>query len=683
MRSKGATALAVLAAGVFAFPAGAADAAQVAGPQVTVPQLTGFHQIVVDDAEGYVFLSEGADSYPIVSGADASTALVVTTLAGAYVTTLESGDGVEGMALAPDGKTLYVALAAKEAVAAIDVTSIGSSSLSQTLYSMPSGYMPYDLVLQSGKLWVSYNGGSSAEIGDFDLSMSSPAFTDGPFATPYNSAPDLGADPSDTGVVVGSQNNISLAQTVVYSTSTAPATAPYHTPYLGGPYTSASCQYEFQPAVLPGGTKIVAACDAPSKLEIYDVTDLQNPVGAYGTGGLPALAVADTANGTLAVGSSSGGTSGQGAAYVYLPDGTLVNVFRLGVGVQLAARGLAWSADGSKLYVVTMTNSGSTPTFGLQVFGSPTVPGSTLTLSGPSTAHITNAFALSGTLTRSTGAALGGAAVTVTRIMAGSGATKTFSLTTASDGSFQVKDAPPALGTYTYTASFAGASGVLGTTAAHVVKVVKIPTSLTVTAGGRQVNYEAAVTVTAHLGRTYTGRMVSIYGQVLGRSGKKLIRSGRVNSRGELSVKYRPQHSTKFSAVFAGDAHYAPKGATHTLYVRAKVTASLSGSYGTNGSGYALFHASGRLKITSTVAPNKHRQCVQFEVQEKYQGSWQALQVTSCVALNKSSSAAETFVLTHADQGYPYRIRADYVRDPRDQTNTSAHSAWQRFMVEP
>lgn len=74
---------------------------------------------------------------------------------------------------------------------------------------------------------------------------------------------------------------------------------------------------------------------------------------------------------------------------------------------------------------------------------------------------------------------------------------------------------------------------------------------------------------------------------------------------------------------------------------------------------------------------------MQFEVQEKYQGSWQALQVTSCVALNKSSSAAETFVLTHADQGYPYRIRADYVRDPRDQTNTSAHSAWQRFMVEP
>ena len=688
MRSRGVAVLAALAAaGMLALPAGAARAAQVTGAQAavgqaTVPHLTGFHQIVVDDAGGYVFLSEGEDSYPIEGAADASTALVVTTLSGAYVTTLDAGDGVEGLALAPDGGTLYVALAAKDAVAALDVASIASSSPAQTLYAMPSGSMPYDLVLQSGELWVSYDGGASSEFGDFDVSVSPPTFTDGPFATPWNSAPDLGADPGDTGVVVGSQNNSSLAQTVVYNTSADPATATSSTPYLGGPYTSASCQYAFQPAVLPGGTEIVDACDAPAKLEIYKVTDLETPVGAYGTGGLAPVAVTDTASGTLAVGSSSSGTSGQGSVYVYRPDHTLVNVFHLGTGVQLAARGLAWSADGSTLYAVTMTGSGSAPTFGLRVLRSATTPASTLTLSGPGTADITKALALSGKLTLSTGAALSREAVTVTRTQTGSTATRKFTLTTAPNGSFQLKDTPPTLGKYTYTAVFAGASGVLGTSAAHVASVVKIPTALTVTTSGTDFNYQATATVTAHLGPTYTGRSVSIYAQVVGSSGRKLLRSGRVNAHGELTASYRAQHSTTVSAVFAGDARYGPRTASRTVYVRVRVAASLSGYYGINGSGYALYHASTLLKIASSVAPGKQGQCVQFAVQEYYQGGWQALQNTSCVDLSKSSSAATTFNLTQADKGYPYRIRANYLRSASDRSNLDADSAWRYFMVE-
>jgi DNA-binding beta-propeller fold protein YncE len=179
MRSRGLAVLAV--AGALVLPAGAARAGQVAAPtataahqaepQVTVGQLTGFHQIVVDDAEGYVFLSEGEDSASIQAAADPSTALVVTTLSGAYVTTLDAGSGVEGLALTPDGKTLYVALAAKDAVAALDVTTIAGGSPAQTLYALPSGWMPYDLVLQSGVLWVSYDGGSAASFGDFDLTQ--------------------------------------------------------------------------------------------------------------------------------------------------------------------------------------------------------------------------------------------------------------------------------------------------------------------------------------------------------------------------------------------------------------------------------------------------------------------------------------------------------------------------------
>src|SRR5262245_9094068 len=117
------TLLCVLAGtlGMLALPASGARADSSA----PLAQLTGFHQIVVDDAAGYVFLSEGVDS-PLLIGAGATnaTSIVVTDLSGTYVTTLDAGDGVEGLAVSPDGGTLYAALAADDAVGVIDTTSL-------------------------------------------------------------------------------------------------------------------------------------------------------------------------------------------------------------------------------------------------------------------------------------------------------------------------------------------------------------------------------------------------------------------------------------------------------------------------------------------------------------------------------------------------------------------------------
>ena len=97
----------------------------------TLPQLTSFHQMVVDTADGYLFFSEGQSSGSAVdSGTFAGLApagVVVTTLDGQYVTTLDAGDGVEGLAL--DGSTLYVALATQDEVAVINAT---APTLTQT-----------------------------------------------------------------------------------------------------------------------------------------------------------------------------------------------------------------------------------------------------------------------------------------------------------------------------------------------------------------------------------------------------------------------------------------------------------------------------------------------------------------------------------------------------------------------
>ena len=192
--------------GLLALPASGARA----DSSVPLTQLTGFHQIVVDSAEGYIFLSEGVNSASLVTGgksAAAGSAIVVTDLSGNYVTTLDTGKGVEGLALSSDGGTLYAALAEDDAVGVID-----TATLTQTAeYSLGTAVAtPYSLALQSGKLWVSYNGtpaGSAGEgaIGDLDLSAASPALeTQGPTGGWY-SAPDLAADPSDTGVLAAAQ----------------------------------------------------------------------------------------------------------------------------------------------------------------------------------------------------------------------------------------------------------------------------------------------------------------------------------------------------------------------------------------------------------------------------------------------------------------------------------------------
>ena len=54
-----------------------------------VASLTSFHQMVVDRADGYIFLSQ----------ADNGDGIVVTDLSGNYVTTLDSSSGIAGLAL--------------------------------------------------------------------------------------------------------------------------------------------------------------------------------------------------------------------------------------------------------------------------------------------------------------------------------------------------------------------------------------------------------------------------------------------------------------------------------------------------------------------------------------------------------------------------------------------------------
>jgi hypothetical protein len=243
-------------------------------------------------------------------------------------------------------------------------------------------------------------------------------------------------------------------------------------------------------------------------------------------------------------------------------------------------------------------------------------------------------------------------------------------------------DTPPGLGTYTYTADYAGSEQAAAVTGSGAVTVTRISTALTLSTGGTDFNYEPTIHVSAHLGTTYTNRVVEIYAQQLGSSKKVLIAKGKVNSKGDLTASYRTPYSTKFTAVFAGDARYASASVVATVGVRAAVSTSISGYYASakvDGTTYRLYYQGHNVDLAASVAPGKAGECVKVEIQEYYDGTWNANAESGCVKLNSSSKVDAAVSTSNANINYPYRLRIDYAGDTRNVANDGA---WQYTLVE-
>src|SRR6516162_11696987 len=130
--------MAVLAAalGLAAAPAGIARADVVA--QLPIQNE---YQIVADTAHGHLFISQRSFS-------SSDDSILVTDLDGNPVTTISGENGVEGLALSPDGTTLYAALTTGDAVSAISTTTLQETAR----YPLPAGYAAYSMAPQSGMI---------------------------------------------------------------------------------------------------------------------------------------------------------------------------------------------------------------------------------------------------------------------------------------------------------------------------------------------------------------------------------------------------------------------------------------------------------------------------------------------------------------------------------------------------
>ncbi|HEV3382219.1 MAG TPA: hypothetical protein VG142_14740 [Trebonia sp.] len=666
--------------GLVALPAGGASADTTA----SLP-MSNFDQMVVDSAKGYLFISEGSPLGGYTAGANS---ILVTNLNGNPVTTITGQDGVKGLALSPDGSTLYAALSGDN-----EISAINTSTLKQTAVYGTGGETPWNLAIEDGILWVGYNtpdGGGG--IGYINPDAADPAFENPgiPGNQTFRFAPSIAGDPdnvsssSTTGTLVASSTG--NTPTPIYSYEISGATVTSYN------YSSieSSCDPQYGLAVLPGGSQFIVDCEGDT---LYDTATMA-PSSAESSyyPGSNSLAIAP--DGTVATGYTDQNVPDQVSLpdlYVY-PSGSISPAPSTGYALDttssyLTPNGLAWNGNSELFALMTdgSSSSGTVTGYTLRTFY-PGLASSGITLNGPSSAKGGETVTLTGTLSRANGTVPSDTKITITRAQSGSTSTKTITGTTTTGGEFKITDVPPSSGMFTYTASYAGSGTVAPATSAPPVKVTvtKSTPSLTIATSASTAAYGAKATVTATLGKTDTNRSVSIYETPAGGS-KKLVKSGTVNSKGQLAVSETLDESASFVAAFTGDEQYAAvTTAAKSVGIDAKVSEYISGYYGSQKVGtatYWLYRNSGKVAVTVDVVPDKHGECVKLEVQRYSDGQWKSYTTTGCTDLNSSSRAGITLTLSRYPLGSRYRVSAEYIRSSKDLANLSADSGWLYFEV--
>ncbi|MFE3855972.1 choice-of-anchor D domain-containing protein [Streptomyces griseorubiginosus] len=304
-----------------------------------------------------------------------------------------------------------------------------------------------------------------------------------------------------------------------------------------------------------------------------------------------------------------------------------------------------------------------------------------VTVTAPATATRAQKLTVSGTLSGSPFA--GGRVVKVTKTdLAHPSGTALPDAKVAANGSFTFTDTPQIGGANTYKVAYGGDVSHKPGSGTATTQVSRASASVTIATDHSTYNYAQSAKITAHLGTTYNSRTVAIYAKPFGGT-SVLVKSGTVDSHGNLTGSYKLTRNTTFSAVFAGDYRYAPKTAAGSVHTHVGISEKLSGYYTSKRYGstlYRVYHHTTKEQLDATVAPNKAGQCIVFRVQRYYSGAWHTQTTTPCTALGSTSAGRHQMSLTRSVNSR-FRIAAEYIHSSRDNTNLSTWGAWQYFTV--
>ncbi|MGV9449911.1 YncE family protein [Streptomyces sp. NPDC003635] len=640
-----ATTLAVLisSAALAAVPA-AADSSRPLGV------LEDATDMVVDGTHQRVFISDRS-----------TDRIAVTDTTGRTLGTLAGLPQVRDIALSPDDSTLYAAVYGADKIVAFD-----TATLTQTAeYPTGANTIPSQLVVADGRLWFGYGDQWDSGLGMVDLTAETPTVTLDLAGHNFSGPPLLLADPDNPGTLLALDHHISSAPVVVYDISSG-------TPVIrlsaekGGFYNDA--------ALTPDGQNVVVAGPGTRALTEYRLSDLAQ-VRTYPVPSEPQT-VTVAPDGTVAA--TVLDTDDVGDTYVFPTDPSLpVNVRNLSHDwMPWGGHTTNWSADGAKLLVITDTYY--TPEF--RVVDEPRKYASTLKVDAPATATRAKSLTVNGTLT--SGLALpAGTPVTVTRTDMESPDGKSLGTKSlGSGGRFSFTDTPPAGGKVTYTVKYAGDADHTAASTSDSVEVSRATPTLTLNNNGKVYSYGADVKFTAHLGTTYKNRKVEIWANPYGSDKPNtLVKSGTVNSDGNLSVVVDLKRKTKLTAKFAGDSRYKPRSVESSVGAKVSISTTVSGHYKTKynwGHTYHYFNVAKDPVITAALPPYGGR-TQKLQIQVYSGGVWQT---TYAEYFKLDASGRSAVKLTGTPPtGYRFRVRNSYISGSGDSVNTTTYGTWKYF----
>ncbi|MFF2331723.1 MULTISPECIES: YncE family protein [unclassified Streptomyces] len=590
--------------------------------------------------------------------------IVVTDSTGQVVTALTGLPQVRDLELSPDSSTLYAALYGADKIVAFD-----TATLTQTAeYPTGDKTIPSRLALADGKLWFGYGNQWESGLGAVDLTAETPTVTlDLAAGHQWASPPRLYADPDNPGTLLALDEAISSAPIVVYDISSG-------TPVIrvsaekGGFYKDA--------ALTPDGQSVVVAGPGNKALTEYRLSDLEQ-VRTYPVRSEPEM-VSIAPDGTVAA--TVFDIDNIGDTYVFTGGADQPASIRNLSDTWMPRFGhsLNWSADGTKLFVLT-EHSDSTR---FHAIDAPRTYVTTLKADAPTSATRAKPLTVKGSLT--SGLALpAGTPLTVTRTDMESPSGKSLGTKSlGAGGTFSFTDTPPAGGKVTYKVAYAGDAAHTPASASDSVNVSRATPALTLNHNKATYSYGTDVSFTAHLGTTYKNRTVELWVDPFGADKpKKLVKTGKVNSKGNLSATVDMTRDTTVTAVFKGDARYNPKTVTSTAYARVKVSTALSKYYKTGRIGsttYRYYHKNTNVISTTTMSYYKGRK-QRLELQVYYAGKWRS-GATEYFKLGTNGTSVVN--LGHAGQsGIRARVRSSYINSSSgDTVNSTTHGAWKYFV---
>ncbi len=657
-----ATALAVTLSSVALI--GSAAGAAVADSSAALP-ITSSGDIVVDGVHRRVFISDPSGGK-----------VVATDYNGTVIGTITSLPQADGLELSADSATVYVAVPGTDEIVAIDTATVTEAGR----YATGDGTDPQHLALAGGKLWFGYGSVGHGNIGSLDLSggqaqvslaqEAEGTWKDAPLLDSVPGAPDT--------LAAGSRQYYFTLGIYDVSSGTAGRTA-----FLGGQDAAIGNTAE-DLALTPDGTELVVATTAGDFQQVFRTSDLSETI-RYPSGYWQQRSVDVAPDGLVAVGTDTY-ASFLPHVSIYKPGSTAprrtANFTDETGGVAQEALldhgDLAFAPDSSRLFAVT---HGLSSRYSLRVVTDPGKAVTTVTANAPATADRAKSLTVSGKVTNTLGLPAG-TTVAVTRTDLESPNGKALpAATVKADGTFSFTDIPPAGGKVTYKVSYAGGADRTAASASDTVEVSRNSPTLTVNKNGAVYDYASNVTFTAHLGTTYKNRTLSLYADTAGDGkGKYLVKTGTVNSAGNLSVTLPLKRDTTVSASFSGDARTAPKTATSWVGAKVKVSLSLSRYYKTaTVNGYTKYYfrktTNPLLTTTMTAYPGRSQR-LEFQIYSA--GAWRSAGY-EYFKLDSTGKSVVELGGTH-QTGYSMRVRSSYINNSSNDTvNSTTHGSWKYF----